>query len=68
MKTKRIPLRLEFHLRGKSQEPAVSFIGIEDFGVPMTAYKDEKQAEVFSEFSKAAHKFCAEMKKVGEFK
>jgi hypothetical protein len=65
--TKRIGLKLEFYLRGKNKIPAVSFEGVGDFGVPMTAYQDREQEMVFAEFSKAAHKFCAEMKKAREF-
>jgi hypothetical protein len=65
---KRIGLKLEFYLSGKNKTPSVSFEGIGDFGVPMTAYQDEEQDKIFAEFSKAAHKFCAEMKKAGEFK
>jgi hypothetical protein len=66
--TKRIGLKLEFYLRGKNKIPSVSFEGVGDFGVPMTAYKDKEQDKVFAKFSMAAHKFCAEMKKAGEFK
>ena len=65
---KKIGLRLDFYLRGKNQIPTVSFEGVGDFGVPMTAYKDKEQDKVFAEFSRAAHKFCTEMKKAGEFK
>ena len=64
---KKIELKLEFSLRGKAKIPTVSFQGAEGFGVPMTAYKDAEQGKIFAEFSKAAHEFCAEMKKAGEF-
>ena len=64
---KRIALRLEFSLRGKNKIPAVGFIGVGDFGVPLTAHGDEEQAVAFSKFSKAAHKFCKQMKDFGEF-
>jgi len=45
---KRIALRLEFSLRGKNKIPAVGFIGVGDFGVPLTAHGDEEQAVAFS--------------------
>lgn len=64
-RSKKIALNLEFFLSGK--KPQVSFIGVGDHGVPMTAYKDAKQAEAFDEFSKAAHKFCKQMSDAGEF-
>ena len=67
IKDKRIALKLEFSLRGKRKIPQVAFIGVGNFGVPMTAYKDRKQAAVFSKFSKAAHEFCKQMKDAGEF-
>ena len=65
---KKIGLRLDFYLRGKKEIPSVSFGGVDGFGVPMTAYKDKEQDKIFAEFSRAAHKFCTEMKKAGEFK
>ena len=67
MAIKKIELKLEFSLRGRAKIPSVGFTGVGDFGVPMTAHKDAWQGKVFSEFSKAAHKFCAEMKAAGEF-
>lgn len=66
-KTNRISLTLEFYLRGKKKKPQVSFIGTDDFGVPMTAYQDEEQAAAFSDFSTAAYEFCQRMKDHGEF-
>lgn len=62
----RVALKLEFYLNGKKKVPSVSFIGVGDHGVPMTALNDQKQAAVFAEFSKAAHKFCKQMADAGE--
>ena len=60
----RIALRLEFRLQGKSKKPAVSFIGVGDYGVPLTGHKEETSA--FDEFSKAAHKYCKAIADAGE--
>jgi hypothetical protein len=64
---KRIGLRLEFYLRGKKRIPAVSFLGVDDYGVPMTSHNDPEEWKIFDEFSKAAHKFCAAMQNMGKF-
>ena len=61
---KQIGLKLEFHLRGKRKIPAVSFIGVGNYGVPLTGHNEETTA--FDEFSKAAHKFCRAIKDAGE--
>lgn len=62
--SKQIELRLEFRLLGKSKKPAVSFIGVRNGGVPLTAHNEPTPA--FDEFSKAAHKYCKAIADAGE--
>ena len=69
MSKKKISLKLEFHLLGKTSIPSVSFIGMDDYGVPFTSDADvpgTPEGDAFSEFSKAAHKFCRKLKDAGE--
>ena len=66
MKMKKIAITLEFHLRGKKNIPAVSFIGAEGYGVPLTGHNEESAA--FDEFSKAAHRYCKAIADAGELK
>ncbi len=77
MSNKRIALKLEFYLRGRTKIPSVSFIGMDGYGVPMTpSFRGKtppdkelvKQNKAFDEFNAAAHKFCQEMAKAGELK
>lgn len=67
---KKIALKLEFYLRGKSGIPSVSFIGLNNYGVPFTGCGDvpgTPAGDAFDAFSKAAYKFCKAMKDAGEF-
>ena len=71
---KKIKLMLIFELSGKSNKPQVSFIGegkrIGSHGVPLTGMGDVPGTvggDAFAAFSKAAHKFCEEMRDQGEF-
>lgn len=59
-----ITLRLEFHLQGKSKKPVVSFIGADEYGVPLTGHNEDTSA--FDEFSRAAHKYCKAIADAGE--
>jgi hypothetical protein len=76
MSEKKIALKLEFYLRGKNRTPAVSFIGMNGYGVPLTPYlagtpPDSDLARMnaaFDKFSKAAHEYCKAMRDEGEFK
>jgi hypothetical protein len=63
-KEKRIALKLEFYLRGKHKKPAVSFLGVGNYGVPLTGHSEDTPA--FDEFSRAAHKFCKQIAEAGE--
>ena len=57
MTEKKIALKLEFHLRGKSGIPDVSFIGLKNYGVPLTGCEDvpgTPAGDAFDAFSKAA--------------
>lgn len=67
---KRIALKLEFYLRGKSGIPSVSFIGLSDYGVPLSgcaAGPGTPAGDAFDAFNEAAHKFCKVMKDAGDF-
>jgi hypothetical protein len=67
---RQIKVTLEFSLRGKNRIPSVSFIGADDYGVPLTGVADvpgTPAGDAFSAFSKAAYKFCSAMKDAGEF-
>lgn len=71
MSEKKIALKLEFHLQGKSRIPAVSFLGLDNYGVPFTGHRDTlgtPNGDAFEAFSKAAHKFCKQLKDAGELK
>jgi hypothetical protein len=68
---------LEFYLRGKNHIPAVSFIGLNGYGIPLTPSlygrtpPDSDLARMnaaFDKFSKAAHEYCKETRDQGEFK
>jgi hypothetical protein len=72
----KITLKLEFSLSGKSRKPSVSFTGM-GHGVPLTPSLGGKnppdkelvkQNAAFDEFSKAAYKYCKEIKDAGELK
>ena len=68
--SEKIKLMLEFKLHKKSKKPQVSFIGVDGYGVPLTYYGDVPGTvggDAFAAFSKAAHKFCKEMRDQGEF-
>jgi hypothetical protein len=72
--SKKIKLMLEFSLHGKNGIPQVSFIGegkgIGHHGVPLSGVGDVPGTvggDAFAAFSKAAHKFCKEMRDQGEF-
>ena len=77
MSEKKIALKLEFYLHGKNRIPAVSFIGLNGNGVPLTPSlcgitpPDSdlmRMNAAFDKFSKAAHKYCKAMRDEGEFK
>lgn len=67
MKDKRIRLTVEFYLRGKKKQiPSVNFIG--EPWVPLSGIDPSDEDNMaFSAFWKAAHDFCKQMKKSGEF-
>lgn len=64
---KHVKLTLDFHLRGeKKRIPSVSFIGNPWVPLSSNAATDAENA-AFKDLSDAAHRFCAQMKKSGEF-
>ncbi|MHB1952826.1 MAG: hypothetical protein ACYCOU_03675 [Sulfobacillus sp.] len=64
---KKIRLMLEFGV-SQGKKPRVSFLGVDDYGVPMTSHNDEEQDAIFSKFSKACYEFCEELIEAGELK
>lgn len=63
VRTKRVTVKLEFYLRGKTKIPSVNFIeGCRDEGIPFTSAScTEVQITAFSKFNKAAHEFCKQL-------
>lgn len=66
---KRIGIELEFYWRGKRKIPSVTFMEVDEQGIPFTSHahvKGTPEGDAFSAFNKAAHEFCKALIKAGE--
>ena len=69
MAGKRIGIELEFYHRGKKKIPSVSFMEVDDQGIPFTAHTHvtgTPEGDAFNAFNKAAHDFCKALVEEGE--